>query len=341
MWIKASGIRLADVTQVAGFVKLDLPVVKDMLDRTLQEGEDRHSVQESSTEMVMAAVRSDSGLRPSLETLFHAALGKVVLHTHPVVVNGLACMEEGQDALSRGIDFHWVPYAPPGVELGAMVAGLGVAESEGVLIFQNHGLVVHCDDVQRLGAVMNKVLALAGSLTGPVPSDCLDFEEPPGELVRWADTFKAALTNRYPGFSLEVKASKWAVVNRYGKDPELLGKPGALVPDDVVYGIHRLLEAELSGGVTNCIDQLPEFQPDRLAVAVRGGGTVFAAASNDAVEAMEETLLAHILIRILIARQKGRPVYLPEEEIRFIEAMESEKYRRRIASRSRSSKGDS
>ncbi|MDF1535912.1 MAG: class II aldolase/adducin family protein [bacterium] len=338
MWVKASGTRLADVTPSTGIVKVYLPAVRGVLDLPSLEDEDRQVAQERSSKMVLAAVRDDTGLRPSLETLFHAVLGDVVLHTHPVLINSLACLEGGRDVLSKGI---WVPYAPPGVELGARVASWCTDENEGILVFQNHGLVVHGGDVRRVRTIMECVLAHAESLVGPIPPDGLGVEDPPEHLKRWGGDLKSALSKRFPGSALEVRASKRVFVNRYGSDPASSGDAGALVPDDVVYGVHRLIETEISDPAQRCVDEMPDLPPDRLAVAVKGGGTVFGAASPDAVDAMEETLLAHVLVRFLIARLQGHPVFLPEEEIRFIECMESERYRRGVVDRDQFREGES
>ena len=44
----------------------------------------------------------------------------------------------------------------------------------------------------------------------------------------------------------------------------------------------------------------------------------------------EEQLLAHVLVRLLIAR-RGRPRYLPADEIGRLSTMEAERYRRAVA----------
>ena len=61
MAVKASGIRLAQVTETDGFAVVEVETLKD--------------------------VTSEQGYkpaRPSVEAGFHALLGKFVLHTHPV-----------------------------------------------------------------------------------------------------------------------------------------------------------------------------------------------------------------------------------------------------------------
>ena len=68
----------------------------------------------------------------------------------------------------------------------------------------------------------------------------------------------------------------------------------------------------------------------RLVVAVAGQGVVLAGPSEAFVAAMEETLLAHVLVRRLIAR-RGEAVTLPRAECAALAGMEAEKHRQAMA----------
>jgi hypothetical protein len=68
-----------------------------------------------------------------------------------------------------------------------------------------------------------------------------------------------------------------------------------------------------------------------LAVAVVGLGVVVAGPSEGYVAAMEENLLAHVLIRRLIAQAGGQAQALSSGAIDALCAMEAETYRRKIA----------
>ncbi|MBV9085866.1 MAG: class II aldolase/adducin family protein, partial [Acidobacteriaceae bacterium] len=86
MWIKASGLTMADVGTHGGYVAIDLQLALEML-----------RVGRWNNDLLSTKGR----LRHSMEAGFHALLGHVVLHTHPVYLNALACMEGGKEALQR------------------------------------------------------------------------------------------------------------------------------------------------------------------------------------------------------------------------------------------------
>jgi hypothetical protein len=67
-----------------------------------------------------------------------------------------------------------------------------------------------------------------------------------------------------------------------------------------------------------------------MIVALTRLGVIFAGSSHQMLDAMEENLLAHVLIRQLIAR-RGRARALPPDEIGYLQSMESEKYREAVA----------
>ena len=69
-----------------------------------------------------------------------------------------------------------------------------------------------------------------------------------------------------------------------------------------------------------------------MAIAVEGTGVVLIARNERLVTAMEETLLAHVLIRMLITR-RGKVRTLPKSEVDYLKSMESEKYRIKVTSK--------
>jgi hypothetical protein len=97
------------------------------------------------------------------------------------------------------------------------------------------------------------------------------------------------------------------------------------VPDDVVYGGGEIQRCSLKG-LSKWISNMPDAPPEKLAVAIEGMGTVLLARSEGLAAAMEEMLLAHILVRMLIAR-RGSVRTLPQHEVEYLQSMESEKYR--------------
>lgn len=142
MWVKASGIELADVQPEQGFVAVDY--------RTIRQGLATCVGETDYTALVRTSVLQNSAtqtVRPSIEAGFHALLGPAVLHSHSVMTNLLACAVEGEALCSAILpQAVWVPYASPGLPVTQSVvakvqADQGAKEAT-ILLLQNHGLVV-------------------------------------------------------------------------------------------------------------------------------------------------------------------------------------------------------
>ncbi len=120
MWVKASGTWLAK----AEAEDIMVPVVVDPLVSALREGDSRA---EKSTDFIVSELNS-SGLRPSIETSFHAALNSpVVAHYHCVNAIALAVLESRDSELAARMstvpDLTWVtiPYRRPGTPLAGEI----------------------------------------------------------------------------------------------------------------------------------------------------------------------------------------------------------------------------
>jgi NAD(P)-dependent dehydrogenase (short-subunit alcohol dehydrogenase family)/rhamnose utilization protein RhaD (predicted bifunctional aldolase and dehydrogenase) len=90
-----------------------------------------------------------------VELLFHALLPeRIVLHTHPVVLNALTCSRDGGALAARlfGDRALWIPYTNPGLPLARAIAGARMAFEERtgapaphITLMQNHGIIVAGD----------------------------------------------------------------------------------------------------------------------------------------------------------------------------------------------------
>lgn len=125
--IKASGRRLSEANSRQIFVEVGLPEALAMA----------HGA---------AAPATSSGLRPSIETSFHAVLPhKFVMHTHPVDVIAFAARSDGKEALApllRRFRWGWVPYVKPGAAIALAVADMIGREPLDVIVLGNHGLII-------------------------------------------------------------------------------------------------------------------------------------------------------------------------------------------------------
>lgn len=156
MYIKASGFRLADVSEAQGYAVVNPAVIGEFF--LSGKATDQITEQKGKALLDKAFVE---GARPSIETFLHAVSGRYTLHTHPVVVNALSCREDGMQIL-KGLfpGAMTVPYATPGIALARAYFEEYQGNSD-IVFLQNHGLVVSADTAQevidRTEAVLNRL----------------------------------------------------------------------------------------------------------------------------------------------------------------------------------------
>jgi hypothetical protein len=158
--------------------------------------------------------------------------------------------------------------------------------------------------------------------------------EPPERLTKWSEGLERALWKRVDRPPLIARPATYAALLEAAGEPERWLTAGPLVPDDVVYTGEKVWRADAAHAPEVWLDAAIESIPDKMIVAVQGLGVVLAGSNPGIVDAMEENLLAHVLIRQLIAR-RGKPRELPRTEIEYLLSMESEKHRQAIAANDR------
>jgi ribulose-5-phosphate 4-epimerase/fuculose-1-phosphate aldolase len=155
MAVKASGIRLGQVTESAGF-----------------------TIVETETLREVTAEHGYKPLRPSVESGFHAALPeKFVLHTHAVYANLAMCSETGAErlpGLMEGYEYVVVPYRNPGMQLCSSIKErLGYCTQ--VIFLENHGLIVTAATAEECLRIHDGVNDRIAESYGVTPSDYAAF----------------------------------------------------------------------------------------------------------------------------------------------------------------------
>ena len=162
MFVKASGTELADAEAKDIFVAVDRDAAVLEAFEKAGDGSCKTTVLDTS-----------HGLRPSIETTFHAALNyQVVAHTHSVATIVHAISPEGRSTIAQklvGIPFVIVPYAKPGLPLTREILAR-VTEDTRVVILQNHGLICMGDTVQEVRDLIEVVEDRLSMDASPRPS---------------------------------------------------------------------------------------------------------------------------------------------------------------------------
>ena len=116
IYVKPSGIALSEVT-CDNLIAVDRKELSHLyVDKAPAEVVKR---EQWVKDMMASAVMNGGSGRASVEAPLHDSLGGVyVVHTHPAVVNGMTCSDEGSEVCRRLFpDALWIDYTDPGYML--------------------------------------------------------------------------------------------------------------------------------------------------------------------------------------------------------------------------------
>ncbi|HXE63507.1 MAG TPA: class II aldolase/adducin family protein [Bryobacteraceae bacterium] len=331
MWIKASGYRLSAVREDVGYLAMRTPQPDDLSKSV--EGLDSGAANISMSSYLQSLVYDSADLRPSLETWFHAVLGRVVLHTHPIYANAFACMKDGREALETALPNPpaYVPYEPPGHRLGDAVhrAVNRFEEQHHVsparLILENHGLITVAGAAGEAIDETNEILEAGCKFFGTLPEDSFEPAKPRPHLERWYEDLEREFAAR--GVPCIVRPARFERLYRAAYTDPLECAP--IVPDDVVCNGPAILIADGSQPARAFLAGPGKHIRRTATILVQDLGFIFLANSASMIDAMEEQLLANVLVRELIAR-RGVCRPLRQHDIAELLAMDSEKYRQKV-----------
>ena len=139
MVIKASGCRLGDIDQNTGWVSVDHKKMTQLFDKCQSP---------SDYSQILSEAKMDaSPARASMESGFHAFLGKYVAHTHPQNLGVLLCAEDFEDLVAPCLQSNMVtlPYFRPGFELSYEIAKVAKDKKfeEGAYLLASHGMITY------------------------------------------------------------------------------------------------------------------------------------------------------------------------------------------------------
>jgi rhamnose utilization protein RhaD (predicted bifunctional aldolase and dehydrogenase) len=163
LWVKPSGTTLAGLSPQS-FVAMDRRKLAELYQLAVPP--DPQARETLIKNGMAAAVHPGQSAHPSVESPLHDALSATfVVHTHPALVNGMACARQGQEACQRLFpDALWVPYVDPGFTLCLAVREhvRAYADQHGrspaLLILQNHGVFVTADTADDVRAIYQQLM---------------------------------------------------------------------------------------------------------------------------------------------------------------------------------------
>lgn len=271
MWVKASGTWLAE----AGTREIMVPVDAAGLKAALAAGGPADAAE---------FALGDGGLRPSIETAFHAALDwPVVLHTHCVASIAVAVRADAAAVVAErlgDLGAVFVPYVRPGVELARAILR-AVTSGTRVIVLGNHGLIVAEETPQAAEALLRAVSARLDPGSGAAP----DPDPDPAFAAALAGTGLAPVDH--------------GPTRRLALEPALLALADGptLYPDHLVFLGPGVTVARAGETVAAAVDRAAREGPARRLVLVPGQGAAIPEGASPSMRALAHAL-GDVIVRI-------------------------------------------
>ena len=162
LWVKPSGTTLGALTPDT-FVAMSRAKLAQLYE--VQAPEESHAREALVKQYMEKAVLPDSTGRASVEAPLHSTLNaRYVVHTHPMLVNGMTCAKDGKAACQTLFpEALWLDFIDPGFTLCIKVRQeiLKYSETHGrepALIFlKNHGVFVAGDSPEAIRSLYTNI----------------------------------------------------------------------------------------------------------------------------------------------------------------------------------------
>ncbi|MBX3100944.1 MAG: class II aldolase [Bacteroidetes bacterium] len=319
MLIKASGFWLSEVETGKGWSRLPHAAVAALLDAPeLVNITDKAAREAWTTQRVQGLVQE--GPRSSIETLLHAAIPQTyVLHTHPLLVNMVACRPDWHNML----DAHFphaalVPYDTPGLELTLAMrtaqqqTQAHTGQMPRLYFLQNHGLIAAADTEAEIYELHEQVLDVLENLLN---TDTRAYRQ--SNAIAHACN---AITGRE---DIAVYYADADVVRLVKEQPQLLTAP-PFCPDKYVFcGTSTLLLPDVSD--PEHIRRFVRTWHHPPKVVLYGGHLYCIGANLRKCYEVADVLKFHLLVLAGVGTETYTP--LPQSELDYLGGWEAEKYR--------------
>jgi len=354
MYVKASGTSLAQMQEGMGYRTVDVEQCRSMLDDDKLQSMEAVRREEEVARRLKACCVDDNPGRPSVETSLHALLGHCVLHTHPSVVNGLLCAQEGRQALEQlfgDMDppYLYVPYVDPGYPLAVRLArDIGKYRKEhghvpAVTFLENHGLFASADSPDEALDLTRRIFSAIESEWQKRASENEIRSLPPsGTKMRTVRQICAAMRREYSEIwdnpvLVQFSESKPVKTFLTQPDPRTLFQANPLMPDQVVYCKKMPVWLDQCTQRDHCVQTIRELirsaedGDDTPRCLVADGLGLFAAAPDIGTTRAALATMEATLETLSVASCFGGPRGMSDDAVAYIRDWEVEKFRQKVA----------
>jgi len=335
IWIKASGIPLADITE-NGFVCLSRQKLGEIEEKSYPEDPVLREEQVKSD--MQRAIISPKDLRPSVETSLHNLIDfTYIVHTHPTIINAVLCANDAQKVVEErfGSEALFVEYTDPGFILFRKLQAeirtyrLRFGLEPKIIFLQNHGIFVGAESTREVKEIYRSIVSRIG--TGK------DLELPSGKMEVYSSELATVVSDHCASRKLLSKAFRSPLSDHFtsGRDAyQKISRP--FTPDIIVYCKSRYLFLEEGVKRTEAEKKIGEFEKASgyypKVIVEEKGGLIIVEESEKSIQTVLEVFTDMMKISYL-SKQFGGPHFMSGEQISFIDNWEVEHYRRSVAKR--------
>ncbi|MFP3043491.1 class II aldolase/adducin family protein [Treponema primitia] len=335
LFVKCSGTNLGGI-HAEGFVKMDREKLARIWEKQYPQDEDAREAAVLA-DMMAARKQGEEQKRPSVETLLHDLLPfTFVVHTHPSLVNGLTCSQDGEKAAKDifGDDHLWIPIINPGYILSLAVKKAldAYRERKGkpadIIFLQNHGVFVSADSADGIRAIYTRLIDTLDKKIKRRP----DFS---GKIGVYRDSEEIArLLAGFAGPDYRVifeRNTEFAGLT--GDSSAFASVASAFTPDHIVYSGSNPLFITLKDN-SPLTDQIRNAWNNHLdktgrspkIAAVQGRG-IFGIGTSEKTASLALELFTDTAKVAAYAESFGGGRFMTQDKIDFINNWEVERYR--------------
>ena len=333
LWIKASGISLADIGK-PGFVTLSRNRLSLMEDKAYSEdpGVLEREVKSDLTEAILCK----ENLRPSVETSLHNLIDySYIIHTHPTIVNALMCANSAQQEVEErfGSEALFVEYTDPGYTLFKNLQAqirtykMNFGQAPKIIFLQNHGIFVGANSTREVKAIYDSVESRI--------RERRQLILPEIEIKEYESDSSLTVAEYYGAKSLKSKAYESFLSDHFAASPKSYQKISRpFTPDIIVYCKSNYLFLEKGTNREDTIAKLEQFEEEHgyypKVIVDEQEGVILVEESEKSLQTVLEVFTDMMKISYL-SEQFGGPHFMTDEQISFIDNWEVENYRRQVA----------
>ncbi len=143
MFVKQSGVRIADTTHDYGWTLCELNALRECLATNKEDF------------ISAVSVCPTHSAKPSIEAVLHTFPSKYILHAHPAPLMTQLCTPDSSFYIPT-FKTITVPYAKPGIPLAKLLQTM-YDPSVSIYFLRNHGVVIMADNLDEILIRMNSI----------------------------------------------------------------------------------------------------------------------------------------------------------------------------------------